>query len=131
MKKTLVSILFLMCAGAQAQTSAPRLATATAMGQKVGALPATVEICKKHTPQQKAELKQVLAQLDNRFATVQGQVFVESYRQGFKNAETAAYASAEKFKKTMPQKDFDATCDKFVAQYPNTLAGLRRLAERR
>lgn len=131
MKKALVSVLFLLCAGAQAQNADPRLATATAMGQKVGPLPATVEICKKHTPEQKAELKQVLAQLDNRFATIQGPTFAASYRQGFKNAEAATYASAEKFKKSMPQKDFDATCNKFVAQYPTMLAGLRRLAERR
>lgn len=131
MKKVVVSVLFLLCASAQAQNTESRLATASGMGQKIGPLAATVEICKKHTPQQKAELKEVLAQLDNRFATKQGLAFVASYREGFNKAEAATYASAEKFKNSMPQKDYDANCDKFIAQYPTLLAGLRRLAEHR
>jgi hypothetical protein len=131
LKKVIVSVLFMLCAGAQAQTTEPRFAAATAMGEKVGAMPATVDICARHTPQQKAELKQLLTQLENRFASVQGPEFAARYRDGFKKADVTTRANAEQYKKSMAPKDFEATCDKFVVQYPNMLIGLRRLAEHR
>jgi hypothetical protein len=131
LKKALVSVLFLLCAGAQAQESESRFAAATAMGQKLGPLSATVDMCGKHTAQQKAELKQVLTQIENRFAAMQGAEFVARYRDGFNKAEIATRANVEQYKKSMAPKDFEATCDKFVAQYPSTLSGLRRFSERR
>jgi len=131
LKKIFASVLFLLCAGAQAQDAESRFAAATAMGQKLGPLPVTVDTCGKHTAQQKAELKQVLTQLENRFASVQGPEFLARYREGFKNAEAATRSNVEHYKNSMAPKDFEATCDKFVAQYPTLLMGLRRLAERR
>jgi len=128
MKKLLLSAVLLLATTTHAANE--RLDAAASMGQKLGALPTTMQLCGKHTPSQQAEMRQVLAQLESRFSAVQGADFAARYREGFQSAEAAAKAGAAQYKNG-PPKELAATCDAFVTQYPTMLEGLRRLAQKR